>query len=201
MTTTNSYWVAAALSPEAGSGGLAHVDGHVLSAVDGSGLAADLVCTHIDHSGPIAAITASARVHSPIHTDALQALAHSLGGSATAIGPSGERLAASSGSAGGDVAARAALAARAGLEGRCVRFPGQLALTGVHPVAQLTASSAIDDVLGVGPTLAPEMLVDTRGFLRPQFQQHRLVLLVEPAAGGALRPVELENPHECCGGH
>jgi hypothetical protein len=27
------------------------------------------------------------------------------------------------------------------------------------------------------------------------------VLLVEPAAGDVLRPVEIEQPHQCCGGH
>jgi hypothetical protein len=39
------------------------------------------------------------------------------------------------------------------------------------------------------------------GFLRPTYTGGRLVLLVEPAAGGVLRPVEIEQPHQCRGGH
>jgi hypothetical protein len=84
---------------------------------------------------------------------------------------------------------------------RCVRFPGQEALTGVHSAAELVARSAIDEVVGVGMAVAPDASVDTRGFLRPTFSGGRLVLLVEPAAGGVLRPVEIARPHECRGGH
>ena len=85
--------------------------------------------------------------------------------------------------------------------GRCVRFPGQDALTGTLTAAEIVAASAIDEVVGVGVPVAPDSAVDTLGFLRPTFAGERLVLLVEPAAGGVLRPVEIADPHECCGGH
>ncbi|MPZ80028.1 MAG: hypothetical protein GEV28_06360 [Actinophytocola sp.] len=48
---------------------------------------------------------------------------------------------------------------------------------------------------------AGRAVVDTRDHLRPTFVAGRLVLLVEPAAGGVLRPAEIEEPHQCCGGH
>jgi len=85
--------------------------------------------------------------------------------------------------------------------GRCVRFPGQEALTGTLTAAEIVAASAIDEVVGVGVPVAPESPVDTLGFLRPTFAGERLVLLVEPAACGVLRPVEIAAPHECCEGH
>lgn len=84
---------------------------------------------------------------------------------------------------------------------RCVRFPGQERFTGVVPAIELVAHSAIDEVAGVGVPVGPDTLVDTMGFLRPTYASGRLVLLVEPAAGGVLRPVEIEQPHQCCGGH
>jgi hypothetical protein len=84
---------------------------------------------------------------------------------------------------------------------RAVRFPGQDRLTGVHPAAAITALSEIDEVVGIGVPVGPDTPVDTRGFLRPTYQSGRLVLLVEPAAGGVLRPSEIEQPHQCCGGH
>jgi hypothetical protein len=84
---------------------------------------------------------------------------------------------------------------------RCVRFPGQDDLTGVLLAADIVAASAIDEVVGVGVPVGPDALVDTLGFLRPIVSGGRLVLLVEPAAGGVLRPVEIAQPHECCGGH
>lgn len=197
---TSTYWIGVALGPSAAGGTLAHVDAHLLSAIDASGLAADLVCTHIDHSGPIAAITASARLNTTPSTAALDALARRVDGTTAAIGATGEPVATPR-SASEETAVRAALAARAREDGRCMRFPGQRLLADVHPVARIIADSAIDEVLGIGIAIAPEMLVDTRGFLRPKFQDHYLVLLVEPAASGVLRPAEIEHPHECCGGH
>jgi hypothetical protein len=49
--------------------------------------------------------------------------------------------------------------------------------------------------------VTPDAVVDTRDFLRPQFNGGRLTLVVEQAAGGVLQPFEVEFPHECCGGH
>jgi hypothetical protein len=71
----------------------------------------------------------------------------------------------------------------------------------VCPAQEIITGSAIDRVLGVGTRVTPDALVDTCGFLRPVYQEGHLVLLVEPAAGGMFRPVEIEQPHECCGGH
>ncbi|MFI9815008.1 hypothetical protein [Saccharothrix variisporea] len=86
-------------------------------------------------------------------------------------------------------------------EGRCIRFPGQDELTGVHPAGAIVASSAVDEVVGVGVPVSAGDLVDTQGFVRPTLVDGRLVLLVERAAGGVLRPTESRDPHECCGGH
>jgi hypothetical protein len=84
---------------------------------------------------------------------------------------------------------------------RAVRFPGQDRLTGRHRAGDIMAWSEIDEVVGVGVPVGPDATVDTQGFLRPTYQAGRLVLLVEPAAGGVLRPSEIEQPHQCCGGH
>jgi hypothetical protein len=86
-------------------------------------------------------------------------------------------------------------------DGRAVRFPGQSLLTGRLPAAELVTRSAIDEVVAIGVPVGPDSVVETAGFLRPTFTGGRLVLLVEPAAGGVLRPVEIEQPHQCCGGH
>ncbi|MEJ2855623.1 MULTISPECIES: hypothetical protein [unclassified Saccharothrix] len=86
-------------------------------------------------------------------------------------------------------------------EGRCIRFPGQDALTGVHAAGAIVAESAVEEVVGVGVPVAASDLVDTQAFLRPTLMDGRLVLLVERAAGGVLRPIESPDPHECCGGH
>ena len=184
-------WIGAACDPSVAGGVTAHLDTALLSVVDESGLAADMVCTHIDRSAAIAAVTVSARVPGETSPASLAALGAGLGGTAIVLDSTEEPV-------GG---AYFAAEARAGTDGRCVRFPGQGALTGLHSVAEIVATSAIDDVVAIGTTATPDMVVDTRAFLRPVFQDGHLTLLVEPAAGGLLRPVEIEQPHECCGGH
>jgi hypothetical protein len=140
------------------------------------GLGADLVCTHVDRSATVASVVVSARTpREPDRAD-LAALAGRLGGPAAVLGT-----------------ARTA--------GRCVRFPGQDTLTGSRTAAEIVAGSAIDEVVGIGVAVTDESMVDTRDYLRPTLVEGRLVLLVEPAAGGLLRPVEIEEPHQCCGGH
>ncbi|WP_367128603.1 hypothetical protein [Saccharothrix sp. HUAS TT1] len=168
-----------------GEHGAAHVDALLLDALDGVG--ADFVCTHVDRVGPVAVTTLSA--HVPQARVDVAGLSEALGGSVEAL-------------SGADTpAARAARAGRDRSAGRCVRFPGQSALTGTHPVAEVVARSAVDRVVGIGVPVAPGDLVETLGFLRPVCRDGELVLLVEPAVGGVLRPAEAESPHECCGGH
>ncbi|CAM3528460.1 hypothetical protein KIPE111705_12665 [Kibdelosporangium persicum] len=159
-------WIRAACDPSIAGGTAAHIDAHVLSLVDGRGLAADIVCTQVDRSSTVATVAMTARlVGPPEQLDGVEITT-----------------------------------AETGASGRCVRFPGQSGLTGVHSIAEITAASAIDEVVAVGNQVTPDILVDTRGFLRPEYQDGRLVLLVEPAAGGMVRPIEIEQPHQCCGG-
>ncbi|WP_199439853.1 hypothetical protein [Umezawaea beigongshangensis] len=167
-------WVAAVAGPRFADGTAAHLDAAVLSAVDRSGLVADLVCTGVDRSRTVTATAVFARTTAPGGDPA--AFTALLDGRPCAVDP---------------VAAGA----------RCVRFPGQDALSGVVPAAAIPAESAVDEVLGVGVRVERDAPVDTRDFLRPVFLDGRLVLLVEPGAGGVLRPVEIADPHQCCGGH
>ncbi|MEU4446407.1 hypothetical protein AB0K14_06900 [Actinosynnema sp. NPDC050801] len=168
----------------------AHVDALLLDAFDG--VAADFVCTHVDRLGPVAVTTLSAHVPGEVDVDRL---AEALGGPVVVLDDS-------DGADDSDgPAVRAARAGRDRADGRCVRFPGQDALTGTHPAAEVVARSAIDRVVGIGVEVAPTDPVETLGFLRPVCREGELVLLVEPAVGGVLRPAEAETPHECCGGH
>jgi hypothetical protein len=96
--------------------------------------------------------------------------------------------------------ARIAAGSRAGVSGRCLRFPGQDHLVGVLSVRAIISSSAIDQVRGSGWPVQTDDLVDTRGFVRPVFEHGSLVLRVGPAAGGLLVPNETAEPHECCSG-
>jgi hypothetical protein len=152
-------------------GPAAHADHILLSTLDG--LDADLVCTHVDRGGVVARTAMTMRLRE--EPDEAE-LAERVGTAVTRVTgpPNGSR---------------------------CVRFPGQETLTGVRPAIDLVAHSAIDKVTGIGVPVEPGTLVDTLGFLRPTFEDGRLVLLVEPAAGGMLRPMEIADPHECCGGH
>ena len=167
-----------------GEHGAAHVDALLLRAFDG--VAADFVCTHVDRLGPVAVTTLSAHVTGEVD---VARLAEALGGPATLLDDSDAP------------AARAARSGRDRADGRCVRFPGQASLTGTHTAAEVVAVSAIDRVVGIGVDVTPADRVETLGFLRPVCRDGELLLLVEPAVGGVLRPAEAESPHECCGGH
>jgi hypothetical protein len=96
----------------------------------------------------------------------------------------------------------AAAEAAAGQFGRAVIFPGFTALTGTLSVAAIVALSAIDkvEILGTGPA-DDDALVDTGGFVRPQYRNGSLVLTTTPAAGGRLVPFETRNPTPCCADH
>ncbi|WP_369140431.1 hypothetical protein [Modestobacter versicolor] len=173
-------------------------DAHLLAAVDaalaGSGTAAELVCTSVDRSATAPRAGVAVRLTAaPADPDRTRtALATALGGPVVVDGEAGPD--------GATPAVAALLAAQDGVDGRCVRFPGQDAVAGRLPVADLVARTAIDAVVGVGTAVGPDAVVDTLGFLRPQFTDGRLTLVVEQAAGGVLQPFEVEFPHECCGG-
>ncbi|MCZ2813368.1 hypothetical protein O2W15_18205 [Modestobacter sp. VKM Ac-2979] len=178
-------------------------DAHLLAAVDealsGSGAEAELVCTHVDGSAPAPRVGVSIRLTAePADPAATRsALARALAGPVVAgdtddaevVGP----------------ARTALLEAGAAEAGRAVRFPGSASVTGRVSVADLIATTAIDQVVGIGVEPAGTDVVDTgpNGFLRPRFSGGRLTLLVERAAGGVLQPFEIEDPHQCCegGGH
>ncbi|GAA4961935.1 hypothetical protein [Actinoplanes utahensis] len=98
--------------------------------------------------------------------------------------------------------AAAATAAAAGRHGRAVRFPGVERLTGSLTVSEILQRSSIArvEVLGGGPA-APDVVVDTGDFVRPQFREGELVLVTTPAAGGRLIPFESRNPTPCCADH
>ncbi|NUS65842.1 MAG: hypothetical protein HOQ46_19600 [Saccharothrix sp.] len=177
-------WLGAVPALPGEHGVAAHVDALLLEAFDG--VAADFVCTHVDRVGPVAVTTLSAHVTGDVD---LTRLARALGGPVAVLDGSDTP------------AARAARAGRDRVDGRCVRFPGQSALTGTHPAAEVVAVSAVDRVVGIGVEVAPTDPVETLGFLRPVCRGGELLLLVEPAVGGVLRPAEAESPHQCCGGH
>ncbi len=70
------------------------------------------------------------------------------------------------------------------------------------PVGELLAVSAIDRVVVLaGHPPDPATLIDTRGFVRPLWQDGRLTLHTVHAANGMLAPFEVENPAPCCAEH
>jgi hypothetical protein len=86
--------------------------------------------------------------------------------------------------------------------GRAVRYPGQEHLTGVRTAAEIVSASAIERVVAVlAPPVAPAALVDTRGFVRPEWLDGALTLRVAAAPGGLLAPFEIPNPTPCCADH
>lgn len=102
--------------------------------------------------------------------------------------------------------ARAAEQARAehvaGRSGRASHFPGRERLKGTLTVADLVAVSAIDAVVVLGaPPPAPDTVVDTRDFIRPQWRDGRLTLVTTAAPDGRIAPFEVPNPTPCCADH
>ncbi|WP_027343863.1 hypothetical protein [Hamadaea tsunoensis] len=102
------------------------------------------------------------------------------------------------------VAARVAELHASGRGGRAVLYPGMSSLIGTLPVGELLSLSAIEAVRVIGgssPTPSPETLLETRDFVRPQWEDGRLVLVAMPAPGGRLMPFEVPNPTPCCAFH
>lgn len=95
--------------------------------------------------------------------------------------------------------AAAAHAARRG--GRAVLFTGVDSLVDTVTVADLLAQSAIDRVRVLGGAAPdPAMEIVTRDFVRPEWMDGELTLVVTPAPRGRLAPFEFPNPTPCCGG-
>ena len=96
----------------------------------------------------------------------------------------------------------AVAAAATGTSGRLVHFRGAEELTGRLRVADVLASSAVQEVVMVGGAPhSDDTVLDTGGFVRPRLEGGRVRLLVQPGAGGVLVPFERENPHRCCEDH
>ena len=96
----------------------------------------------------------------------------------------------------------AATARAAGTDGRAVRFPGIELLTGIVPVADVLAGTAIDEVrVLAGGLLPPAAMLLTRDFCRPVYEAGALVLHVLPAGPGRVAPFEVPNPTPCCAAH
>jgi hypothetical protein len=92
---------------------------------------------------------------------------------------------------------------RTGAAGRAVRFPGVDVLTGRLPVTEVLARTAIDEVVVLGgpPAPAAGTVLDTRDFVRPEWSDGRLTLLVLPAGAGLVAPFEVPCPTPCCATH
>jgi hypothetical protein len=101
-----------------------------------------------------------------------------------------------------EAAGQAAVAHAARRSGRAARFPGAAALVGALTVDELLARSAIEQVtlLG-GGSPAAGTVVDTRGFVRPEWRDGRLTLIAAPAGPGRIAPFEVPDPTPCCADH
>jgi len=96
----------------------------------------------------------------------------------------------------------AAVETALGSTGRLVRFPGSEHANGVMTALQLRERCGIDQVEALGGLpVEDDTLVDTRDFIRPIRRDGRVVLLVQPAAGGVLIPFEVEHQQKCCADH
>ncbi|GAA4263145.1 hypothetical protein [Dactylosporangium darangshiense] len=85
---------------------------------------------------------------------------------------------------------------------RQVLFEGAERLKGTVAVQAILAGSAIDQVVILGGmTAVPEMLVDTRDFVRPIWRDGVLTLVTQFARNGVLVPFEPPNNRPCCADH
>lgn len=83
--------------------------------------------------------------------------------------------------------------------GRAVVFPGSAQLVGEVSVAEVLSDTAVEDVLSTGE-YAPNAVVLTGGYVRPEYVNGRLVLRAQHADPTRLRPWLAPETH-CCGGH
>nr|BFE65660.1 hypothetical protein GCM10020063_101860 [Dactylosporangium thailandense] len=85
---------------------------------------------------------------------------------------------------------------------RQVVFEGHEGLKGTIAVSAIIDGSAIEKVVILGGmTAVPEMLVDTRDFVRPIWRDGVLTLVTQFGRGGVLVPFEPPNNRPCCADH
>jgi hypothetical protein len=85
---------------------------------------------------------------------------------------------------------------------RQVLFAGAEGLKGTIAVSAILAGSAIEQVVILGGlTAVPEMLVDTRDFIRPVWRDGVLTLITQFGRGGVLVPFEPPANRPCCADH
>ncbi|MEO3859078.1 hypothetical protein [Acrocarpospora sp. B8E8] len=91
--------------------------------------------------------------------------------------------------------------------GRAVVFAGSAGIGGVLTVAELVERSAIEQVsvLASPSPAGPEVVLDTRGYLRPERKSGVLTLAATPGllpdGSVGLVPFEILDVQACCGGH
>jgi hypothetical protein len=177
---------------------------HLLHELLGATAADVVACTHVvTAERPHIAVS----VVSP--TDAVGDLADrarawsaegSIGSAITWPGASGPELSGPSPLVRG--AYLAAIESALGSTGRLVRFPGSEQARGVMTALELRERCGIDQVEALGgQVVEDDSLVDTRDFIRPIRRDGKVVLLVQPAAGGVLIPFEVEHQQKCCADH
>jgi hypothetical protein len=85
---------------------------------------------------------------------------------------------------------------------RQVLYAGAEKLTGTVAVSSVLSDSAIAKVVILGGMPAvPEMLIDTRNFVRPLWRDGVLTLVTQFARNGVLVPFEPPDPTPCCHDH
>jgi len=101
-----------------------------------------------------------------------------------------------------DAAAAARDAHASCRSGRAVHYPGVESLVGTMTAQELLDRSAVDRVRVLTAGEAPPgTRIVTRGHVRPTWADGELVLLTQPATGGALVPFESPSPTACCADH
>jgi hypothetical protein len=184
---------AAVLGVDAGSGSLREADHLLLDLVRRFGLPAAVTgCTHLIRTGrPHIAVSLSL----PAEVRAALDLAALPEGMSAVLGA--ERR----GTTAGLIDGAAQAVAQHRRTGRAVVFRGASRLTGTVTVRKILDDSIIDRVavlMGDEPT--PDVRVETRDHIRPEWQSGRLTLLTLPAGDGLLAPYEVPNPTPCCQG-
>lgn len=91
---------------------------------------------------------------------------------------------------------------RAAGSGRVVVFQGQETLPDTLPVDELCRRTAVDEVLGLAAEPVSGKTLHTRGFVRPELREGRMVLLVRPYLDDdGVAPFEVPHPTPCCAAH